>query len=466
MKKFLVSFAMIMASIVTMAQSQFYVILKDGTGASFPESTVDSLTFEDSNGAKIYGFETLANSIAQLRREVDSLKLIIANGVISEGDDFKHEYVDLELPSGLLWATTNIGAKKPGEIGNFFAFGVTTPQENYSASSYKYNGYEKSDFITAKVIDDNYNLTEYNDPATKNWGEEWKTPSSKDFEELMNYCVWQWSEKDGTSCIMFTSKKNGKSIYLPCGGYYKNDEIIAGGYRGYYTTSTMGYSSISNTLYTHQEGVFLSTMVNSNGKNVRPVKRETNDNRVHNNSDSLIQGHKYVDLGLPSGNLWATKNIYALKTEYEGSRFAWGEIGLREETEFTEENAKWKGLTEDELIEKKVITPWKNLTSENDAATKHMGDYWKIPTKDDYVELIKNCKSTIIEYGDKKAKCVKFTSENGNELIFPIVDGYWTATPFGSDGAEMFSYMSDTGVLVMATSRYNGLCVRGIVRKE
>ncbi|MEE0085087.1 MAG: hypothetical protein UE068_12775, partial [Paludibacteraceae bacterium] len=71
MKKLLMFFAMVMTSITMMAQSQFYVILKDGSGASYPESIVDSLTFNDQNGAKIYGFEDLAKSIAQLRREVD-----------------------------------------------------------------------------------------------------------------------------------------------------------------------------------------------------------------------------------------------------------------------------------------------------------------------------------------------------------------------------------------------------------
>ena len=78
MKKILMFIAMVMTSITMMAQSQFYVIMKDGSGASYPENIVDSLTFDSLNGANIYGFNDLANSIAQLRKEVDSLKRVLS----------------------------------------------------------------------------------------------------------------------------------------------------------------------------------------------------------------------------------------------------------------------------------------------------------------------------------------------------------------------------------------------------
>ena len=50
-----------------------------------------------------------------------------------------HEYVDLGLPSGKLWATCNIGASSSEENGSYFAWAETEPKEYYDWSNYKYS---------------------------------------------------------------------------------------------------------------------------------------------------------------------------------------------------------------------------------------------------------------------------------------------------------------------------------------
>ena len=83
----------------------------------------------------------------------------------------KHEYVDLGLPSGTLWATCNVGADNPEDYGNYYAWGETEPKDTYSWSNYKHgNG---SDFDVSKKYnrtDSHINLAPVDDAATVNWG--------------------------------------------------------------------------------------------------------------------------------------------------------------------------------------------------------------------------------------------------------------------------------------------------------
>ena len=153
----------------------------------------------------------------------------IANNNGSNGEDEKtHDFVDLALPSGLLWATTNVGANRPEECGSFFAWGETKPKSEYSWATYKYaNGSETT--LTKYCNDSSYGnvdykevLEEQDDAATANWGKPWRTPTLGETQELINYCSWTLTTQNGISGYKVIGA-NGNSIFLPAGGVMQYD---------------------------------------------------------------------------------------------------------------------------------------------------------------------------------------------------------------------------------------------------
>lgn len=143
-----------------------------------------------------------------------------------------YEWVDLGLPSGTLWATCNIGANSPEEYGDYFAWGETTPKDEYDWSNYKWcNGSEKT--LTKYcynseygVVDNKMILDPEDDAATVNWGSNWCMPTKSQITELGNsdYATQEFIIQNGVKGLKITSKQNGKSIFLPAAGYYDTSE--------------------------------------------------------------------------------------------------------------------------------------------------------------------------------------------------------------------------------------------------
>lgn len=438
MKKFFVAFAMIMASMITMAQSQFYVILKDGTGTSFPEAVVDSLTFEDSNGAKIYGFEDFANSIAQLRKEVDSLKGVVSRLTIAvdNSEAFSHEYVDLGLPSGTLWATCNLGAKKSSEYGFYMCWGETDQKSNYSITGGKWNSADLATLKSEGVIDMYHNLTDKYDAATVLWGDDWRMPTTDEFEELLNYCAAQWSEVDGVNGIIFTSTTNSKSIFLPCSGMIRDNVETMIGTRAYYIGATATENSSSNLYLAQGEAgeldVRTGAMSRSHGRTIRAVRKTGAGYRPSlNQSKPFINGHKYVDLGLPSRTLWATANVGAADSLEIGTKFFWGFESTEIPSIFWEQGLV--GNTE-ELTNNNTIDENGNLTYGRDAAMYSWGSQWRMPTHEECIELLSNTTQELVTVNEITGWLL--TAKNGKTIFFPVTDfelpyhfaSYWSSS--------------------------------------
>lgn len=122
-----------------------------------------------------------------------------------------HEYVDLGLPSGTLWATTNIGATNPEDSGDCFAWGETETKEDYSWSTYKYGRganftkYNQTDGLTELELED--------DAAHVLWGDAWVIPTKTQWYELNKNCTWSWGTVNGITG--YTVSGNGNSIFLP-----------------------------------------------------------------------------------------------------------------------------------------------------------------------------------------------------------------------------------------------------------
>ena len=144
----------------------------------------------------------------------------------------EHEYVDLGLPSGTLWATCNVGAYAPEETGNFYAWGEITAKTVYEWSNYKWcNGSEttmtkyccNSSYGT---VDNKAELELADDAAYVNWGTEWCMPTNQQWVELADECTWTWKAQNGVNGYEVVSKINGKSIFLPATGWRSGSKLV------------------------------------------------------------------------------------------------------------------------------------------------------------------------------------------------------------------------------------------------
>ena len=164
-----------------------------------------------------------------------------------KSDTQDHEYVDLELPSGTLWATCNVGAEKPEELGCHFAWGEVEEKDTCGWGNYKWCQGTPDTMIKYCVedkrgtVDGLSELVPEDDAAIVFWGNEWKTPTREQLAELYdtNLCTWTWTTLNGTNGYQVTSRKNGKSIFLPAAGYI-GDKAIEVGEDGYYWSTTLG----------------------------------------------------------------------------------------------------------------------------------------------------------------------------------------------------------------------------------
>lgn len=129
-----------------------------------------------------------------------------------------HEFVDLGLPSGTLWATCNVGASKPEDYGDYFAWGETQPKSTYYDWSTYFDSVNSSSSNFKKYYN-NGGKTELDfedDAAYVNWGADWRMPSSVQMSELRNNCTWIWdSEKTGYTVI----GPNDRFLFLPTDGF-------------------------------------------------------------------------------------------------------------------------------------------------------------------------------------------------------------------------------------------------------
>lgn len=200
----------------------------------------------------------------------------------ASGKTSGHEWVDLGLPSGTLWATCNVGASSPEETGDYFAWGETKPKDYYEWGTYKF--YNADDYTVKKyctmikfgTIDNKKELDPQDDAATANWGSSWRTPSVTQFEELFNshYCTCESYTINGVKGRLITSKKNGASIFLPLSGIHYSYGFENG--IGAFWTRTIAVGNDREAfhftiLYGYNNGK--SDSERCSGNSVRPVRK-------------------------------------------------------------------------------------------------------------------------------------------------------------------------------------------------
>lgn len=157
----------------------------------------------------------------------------IFSTLVPDTDNFicGHEYVDLGLPSGLKWATCNIGASVQWEYGNYYSWGELTTKDSYVEENAITLGIEMDDISGDAIYD----------VATANWGCTWRIPTKEDMEELVYNCTWTWVVQPTFVGITYIGYQvtgpNGNSIYLPAGGCQRTSWLY-GDIQGCYWTST------------------------------------------------------------------------------------------------------------------------------------------------------------------------------------------------------------------------------------
>ena len=158
-----------------------------------------------------------------------------------------HDWVDLGLPSGTLWATCNVGANTPEDYGDYFAWGETESKETYNWSTYKwcngtYNTLTKyctrSSYGDNGFTDGKTELDPEDDAAYVNWGAEWRMPTLDQIEELLYNCTWTWTTQNRVNGMLITGP-NGNTLFLPAAGDRLDDSLRHAGYQSSYWSRTL-----------------------------------------------------------------------------------------------------------------------------------------------------------------------------------------------------------------------------------
>ena len=166
-----------------------------------------------------------------------------------------HEYVDLGLPSGTLWATCNVGADNPEDTGDYFAWGETETKDMYDWKQYKYITIVDNDFKLTKYCTDSncgyYGFVDsltvlepVDDVAVAKWGKGWRMPTAEEFNELYQNTTFTWTTVNGVDGRLAVGS-NGNSIFLPATGFHLDDELICVGLGLYWSSSLHTVSQIS-----------------------------------------------------------------------------------------------------------------------------------------------------------------------------------------------------------------------------
>ena len=230
-----------------------------------------------------------AAALAQIIQKLEELKGSIGGGGTTPSPV---EYVDLGLPSGLKWAKCNLGASKPSERCDHYAWGETAPKADYDWATYKWMqaGQSEAKYITKYTIadgetggiwydssgafigDNKTALVAADDAATAKLGSPWRMPTIDEFQELIDKCTWTWTTQDGVNGYQVDGP-NGNAIFLPAAGYRK----VSGLYnvsKGYYWSSSLSTTE-NNCAYSldlHSDNYFIARTYRYFGYTVRPVR--------------------------------------------------------------------------------------------------------------------------------------------------------------------------------------------------
>jgi hypothetical protein len=401
----------------------------------------------------------------------------------------EYEYVDLGL--SVKWATKNVGASQITDYGVYFAWAETEPKEEYDWTTYKYTE-DKSTRMTKYcysslgAIKDFIDILEASDDAaTYNWGQQWRIPTLDEMYELIQNCIWIWSNNyngSGKAGFIVRSKIDGYTdnfIFLPAGGHWGGKNPYDTNKKGMYWTSSLDVGSLASLkaaqLYFENGNYLTMSYDRQIGMMVRPVYNEGNTNRpIDYTVNGKVLGFDYVDLGLSV--FWATANVGAMTPKTGGDLFSWGEIAPKEvyspKTYQYSINGRWDLVSKYNKEDGLTI-----LESNDDAATQNWGDCWRTPTIAEWEELIDNC-----DWELKSGAIYGISKINGNVIILSNSTGckddysyksttegghYWSANNNETDKHRGWAMICKYYMYTTSTiNRYWGMAIRPVANIE
>ncbi len=188
-------------------------------------------------------------------------------------------------------------------------------------------------------------------------------------------------------------------------------------------------------------------------------------------SDRDIDGHRMIDLALPSGILWADCNLGASTNMESGDMYSWGETKTKATYEWS--TYKWCDGTQDNVTKYATgVDGLLTLESSDDAATATWGESFRMPTKADFQELMDNCTRTRTYRTTSSGNRVygwQFRSKNNKgALFFPDYSGtasyYWASTKdkYDDDKSADLLQCNESLVQLFSLWRFRGFAVRAV----
>lgn len=377
---------------------------------------------------------------AEIAKQLEQLKAAAGIGGGTTTD--KVGYVDLGLPSGNLWAECNLGASSPEAYGDYYAWGEVEPKQEYTYPNHKWykEGAPSLGFTKYNNEDGKLTLEDEDDAVIQKLGNGWRTPTLADFRELTNqkYTTIKKTTLNGVVGYQITSKKNKKSIFIPCAGFKQDKpqtrEISSSEEVAICMTNLR---CIDYRVFNAWSFAFQDDRIARYGKrrpdgiSVRPVK-----------GPGMPIPNNCVDLGLDSGLLWAKCNMGTTDPTQPGDNYAWGETSTKKK--YYSDNYKHFKIDKNLNILKYNEKDGKEVLDLNDdAARVNLGVGYRIPTQKDWEELLEDCKweavtTTLSEIIDPSQTEVitrwKVTGPNGNSIVLPMTsgfkaDGWWGVRP-------------------------------------
>jgi hypothetical protein len=432
------------------------------------------------------------------------------------GQEKYYDYVDLGLPSGTMWATTNIGSSSIIGIGKYFNWGDdtsgTTRSENpyTGTSSASCHTYRFGDSYTATepcpsawydMCNDKVTYSKYNSADTKttleicddtakiNWGGNWRMPTKADCEELITYCCKTVVEDymhTGLRAIALVSKINGKGIVLMASagsifGCNASDPLSSETSTSFFTSSINNDGDEKN--YTRAYCFDAKSNGLSLGTSYRFVKRQIRPVFKPNESADTFNGHVYVDFDLPSKTKWATVNIGANTMTDSGLYFSWAnKDGHYGDNSYLFSIGNYNSSSGGQAShDNGAINDSNNLIYDYDTARANWGGKWLMPTSKQCQELVNNTDQEFATInGVQGVKFMKKTNHNlyiflpdcgtynypdsGTENRHNIDSAYWTKTNFDGENSISLFVGNDT-IEISNSDRYYGLPIRPVITR-
>lgn len=431
-----------------------------------------------------------------------------------------HEYVDLGL--SVKWATCNIGASSPTDFGSFFSWGETSTNDFHDWETYKFrvSGDSHDNVVVSKYNSnsgrgtiDNKTVLDYSDDAAYvNWGNTWRMATLEEWGELRSKCTWSWTTLGGKSGFKITGP-NGNSIFLPAAGQNRKKNLFENS-RGYYWVSEKsGDTDSAWNLSFFSDGVYIGLDARCSNWSIRPVydasvangkvpksaMPQVDDDKSSSKtanatadkgtsaSSGTVNNFEYVDLGLSVK--WATCNVGAFNPLDRGSLYAWGETEAKNSCIWANYKHRLKNSSPDDYVFSKYNTKSEygqvdNKTrleiSWDDVAHWRWGGKWRIPTKEEWEELLENCTWSYCQRDRWHVGYFQVISKkNGNSILLPFpgymagnlndrdYDGYyWTSSLNPEDPTHAYYiHISSGGGHKMENTkgRWNGFSIRPVI---